>query len=203
MNVSIAMEIDEHTGFQITAGASANGATATRHLIFGVLGTNDSVRVTWDRTESFPDGGPVPLCLRVGTLPDRQAALEDWTIVAHEPAGLPLFGPDADGILRSIADVFTKLSLSADDPFEALLRGVPSTLFGEHPKLFMALASDGEIPKLAGRAADPYGVRLSEIVFQYATVGSALGKLITHDQFGAQAGLALGAVIGVPARMSE
>jgi hypothetical protein len=222
MNVTTALEIDEHTTFQVIAGSPGSGSTnPVRRLQFGVAGTNDSVRVDWNRLPHLSEGGTLPVSLRIGTLAAVPGVLHAYVITPASPPADPAFGPTPAAILESVARAFARLTLSRCDLPGALQGSIPASLYGEHPKMFEDFAIDGrhpkdyaedgrhpkdhtatgQHPKVAVDAADPNVVNLNQIVYEYAACGYALGKLIAPER--AETGLVLGALIGAMVHLGE
>jgi hypothetical protein len=152
--VDATIEFDRRDGgaFQITAGMSDVDGSAHRQLVFGVPGTNDEVGLDWSGAADFSGDDPVPVSLRVGTMSPGRAVLKRGELVATEPAHEPPFGPNAEGILRAVAEALETVALAHPDTLAGLwgrlstllATNTPAILSGKVPEF-----SHGKVPQTA------------------------------------------------------
>ncbi|HZN20781.1 MAG TPA: hypothetical protein VFB84_21755 [Micromonosporaceae bacterium] len=213
MGATTVLERPDGSTFQVTAGESDTGGPRTRYLVFGVPDTNDSVRLDWDGDADLATGGPVPVSLRVGTLPAQPGVLADHTVTVHGTPGEPTFGPNVEAILKVLAEAYLELVTAHPETVEEIEGKIPKWHWAGKIGKGGGADLDGKIgkglsPDVTG--LDPervapggeVGAELGTVVAQYAAAGSSIGVLISGTPAGAAVGAAIGAAAGVAAYLT-
>lgn len=214
MGATTVLERPDGGTFQVTAGKSDTGGPKARYLIFGVPDTNDSLRLDWDDDTDFAAGAPVPVSLRVGTLPAQPGVLTDHMVTSHGAPGEPMFGPNIEAILQALAESFLPFVTAHPETVKEIEGKIPKWHWEGKIGKGGGVRDGGEIGK--GLSPDATGAgsvltvpggeaetELGITVAQYTAAGSSLGVLIAGTPAGAAVGAAIGAAVGVAAYLTE